>query len=122
MDSIAKRDSWTSIPMSEQRVKFDFQNEFGPMEMEIIKVGRIPDEMDERWFVFFESNWIYFHRSWTGYCVFQVKLEPTGNEKWRVTEAWSTTDPKHYRSRDVKKNNEVLRRVFGYSLGILIEN
>ena len=35
----------------------------------------IPESFDERWFAFYEDGWLYLHRSWTGCCVFQLRIE-----------------------------------------------
>ena len=36
--------------------------------------GVVPRSMEDKWFVFFESPWLYLHRSWTGICVYQVRF------------------------------------------------
>jgi hypothetical protein len=54
--------------------------------------------MDEKWFIFFEPPFLFFHRSWTGRLVYRLELEeqPTGA---RVKDAGVVNDPGFYRRR-----------------------
>jgi hypothetical protein len=51
--------------------------------------------MEDKWFVFEERGRLYFHRSWTGFCVYEVVLRkiPSGAE---IVEAWVNRDPSQY--------------------------
>jgi len=57
----------------------------------LLAVGLIPHEMEDHWFIFFEKPWLYFHRSWTGICVYTLRLEQKSS-CWQVVEAWSSQD------------------------------
>ena len=39
-------------------------------EFEHIKRGIVPEEMEEKWFIYFEDDKLYFHRSWSGSLIF----------------------------------------------------
>lgn len=60
-------------------------------------MGYIPKDMDDKLFISFEDGWPYFHRSWTGACIYGVRLDgsPMGV---RVTDAWASRDTDQYRS------------------------
>jgi hypothetical protein len=45
--------------------------------------------MDDGWFVFFEKDWLDFHRRWTGRSIFQVRFK-TQNGGYQIIEAWSS--------------------------------
>jgi hypothetical protein len=64
-------------------------------EFERIKRGLIPREMEDKWFIFYEEPWLYFHRSWTGACVYGVRFLPTKTGVCAV-ESWMTRDPQRY--------------------------
>jgi hypothetical protein len=56
----------------------------------LLKDGLIPHEMEDKWFIYYEEPYLYFHRSWTGLPVYRVTLKslPTGGAQ--VIEAlWS---------------------------------
>ncbi len=40
--------------------------------MQKIKRGFVPEQMEDKWFVFHEQDILYFHRSWTGFCIYKV--------------------------------------------------
>ena len=71
----ATRDSWKTIPMSEERHSININRSFSLDEYEILSRGDIPEGMDDKWFIFMEDDCLYFHSSWTGDCNFQVKLK-----------------------------------------------
>lgn len=114
---LATKESWKTHPMPERREQLAFDRIFTPEEFAKIRVGHIPQEMEDKWFVFFEEDVLYFHRSWTGYCIFQLKLEEAG-KGWHVVEAWVSRDRSQYKSRDAEEDLELLTQLFRWSLGI----
>ena len=71
---------WKIKPLPKKRSLIPVDRQFTSGEMNRIKRGFIPTVMEEKWFVFFKSNRLYFHRSWTGYGVFvaHFKLRQQG--------------------------------------------
>jgi hypothetical protein len=59
---------WKIKPLPKKRSLISADRQFTLAEMNRIRRGFIP--LNARWFIFFECNRLYFHRSWTGYCVF----------------------------------------------------
>lgn len=91
----ARRSDWKTTPLPEARARLCVDQTYSRTQYEWLRHGVVPREMEDRWFVFFEEPWLYLHRSWTGICVFQVKLEPHG-EGARIAEAWVTRKPDDY--------------------------
>ena len=117
VEEAVTRSSWENHPMPEKRCRIEFQRTFTEAEFTKIKSGHIPQEMEDKWFAFFEDGWVYFHRSWTGFCIFQVKLlKATGG--CQVEEAWVNQDRSQYRSEGSDEDIEMLTNVFQWSLGI----
>ena len=81
--------------MPAQRRIIPFHQAYTPNEFEIISAGLIPVEMEDRWFVYYESPWLYMHRSWTGFCIYKVRLEARGDEIV-ATQAIVNRDPAQY--------------------------
>jgi hypothetical protein len=81
-------------------------------ELERVKLGFIPQEMEDHWFIFFDSRrqYIYFVRSWTGFCAYVVCIEEKNNIA-RITEAWASCQ---FGRPDAKEVAEIL--------GMVIEN
>src|SRR5574339_383331 len=76
----ATRSSWKNFPMPELKEYLPFTRKFSEEEYERISIGKIPKEMEDKWFIYEEENQLYFHRSWTGFCIFQVYLNKTDQE------------------------------------------
>lgn len=98
-DKIAKRDSWKTAKLPESRRSLDFHARFTLGEFEYIKRGLIPHAMEDKWFIFFESPWLYFHRSWSGECVFAVRFEVDGQQAV-AAESWVGVTGKNQRDED----------------------
>jgi len=113
----ATRRSWKIQPMSDHRRRIDYQRAFSEAEFAKISSGHIPRGMEDKWFAFFEDGWVHFHRSWTGFCIFQLKLAKTA-EGWRVEEAWVTEEDSQYRSRGDAGDVALLKNVMGWVFGI----
>src|SRR5689334_751037 len=71
----ARRTDWKAIEMPATRAQLNFERVFSPEDFARLTFGVIPSSMEEKWFVFFESPWLYLHRSWTGECVYQIRFE-----------------------------------------------
>jgi O-acetyl-ADP-ribose deacetylase (regulator of RNase III) len=65
------------------RQPLPWRREFSPEEMAVVARGLIPQEMEDKWFIFLEDDVLSFHRSWTGLCCYEVRIEGG-----RVSEAW----------------------------------
>ena len=96
----ATRQSWPNVqPLPEQHACLPFQREFTPEEYELIRYGLIPEAMEDKWFIFLEGDVLYFHRSWTGYCIYQLRLRKDG-PNYTVAEALANRDARQYSGAD----------------------
>lgn len=114
---VATRDSWKTTPMSPERAELPLDLHLTPNEFEHLKCGSIPKQMEDKWFVFHEDGWVFFHRSWTGYCVYQVRFERIDDE-YVVAEGWVTRDSKEYNNNDIEKDVRQLSLLLHYRFGI----
>lgn len=69
--------------------------------------------MDDKWFVFLEDDWLYFHRSWTGVCIYQVKFK-AAEERHQIIEVWV--------NRSFKQYKNVFKTFDNFLLGFLIKH
>jgi hypothetical protein len=69
----ATRDSWKEVKLlSEKHTRLHLNRIFTEKEFQKISLGLIPQAMEDKWFIFLEDNILYFHRSWTGECIYQI--------------------------------------------------
>jgi hypothetical protein len=91
----ATRDDWKITPLATARAAIACDRTYSAGEMKTLEQGYVPHDMDDKWFAFFEEPWLFLHRSWTGFGIFQVRFEDG-----RVAEAWVSRDPEQYTSTD----------------------
>jgi hypothetical protein len=80
--------SWKRKPFKEG-VPLPFQAAFDREQFARLKEGLIPQQMEDKWFIYYEEPHLFLHRSWTGAPVYRLTLNrvPGGGE---VMEAlWS---------------------------------
>lgn len=95
----ATRDDWKNEPMPEARARIPYSRAFDRDEHARVTRGLVPQAMEDKWFVYCDEDWLSFHRSWTGICIYRVKLRAQG-EGSAVEEAWVNRAPEQYRETD----------------------
>jgi hypothetical protein len=98
-NGIATRESWKVLDPPEMRVALEFSESYTHSDFGQIKRGVIPEEMEDKWFIFFEEPWLYFHRSWTGEGIYGVKFQRS-NDGASVVASWvGQSDGQYMKSR-----------------------
>ena len=92
----ATRDSWKILPLPTVRADLALTESVTPEEFERMKRGLIPQQMEDKWFIYFAEPWLYFHRSWTGACIYAVRFESSAAGASAV-ESWVNRDSTQYR-------------------------
>lgn len=72
------RDDW-KVEEPENWTLIEIKCELSKYEYESLIKGTMPLSMDDKWFVFFEDDYLYFVRSGSGKCIFAVHIETTGD-------------------------------------------
>jgi hypothetical protein len=104
----ATRESWNNVrPLPPQHASLSLKREFTPEEYEVICEGLIPEAMEDKWFIFVEDDVIYLHRSWTGSCIYQVRLTKNG-ENYAIAEALVNRNPDQYSATDEAYDADLL--------------
>ena len=57
---------------------FMLNRKISQQEFELLEYGRIPKEMEDKWFIYYDSGKLYFHRSWSGFCVYIADVDKVG--------------------------------------------
>lgn len=103
----ARSTDWKTVPLPELRTTVPLNRVYSAEEMERIRMGLVPQEMEDKWFVYWKDGSLYFHRSWTGYCVYVVRFtEETAG--WRMVEADVNRDPGQYRETSDERDAEMI--------------
>lgn len=72
---------------------------FSTQEFEKIAQGLIPQEMEDKWFIYFEAGTLSLHRSWTRTCIYQVEFTEDNGLHY-VRRARVNRNPEQYPETD----------------------
>ncbi len=93
----ATRSDWKTKEMPEKNEPFPLEMDLTAGEFSLLRQGHIPQEMEDKWFLFFEEGVLYVCRSWTGFCIYQIPVSPDGKIRGgtvnRDPEQYGETDP-----------------------------
>jgi 8-oxo-dGTP diphosphatase len=104
MSNTADRSSWKNLPLSSQREKLNIERVFSEEEYSRLSKGLIPEVMEDKWFIFMENNVLYFHRSWTGICIYEVYFD----NKRAIKEVWVNRNHEQYKVTDNDHDEKLL--------------
>ncbi len=82
--------SWKREPFGDG-VPLPFAATYSAAQFARIAEGLVPEQMEDKWFIFHESPYLFLHRSWTGLPVYRLTLAPCGDGVVVVEALWSST-------------------------------
>lgn len=100
--------------MSQQRQQLLLAMSFTTEEYENLRQGRIPQQMEDKWFIFLEGDWLYLHRSWSGFCVAQVEIKRTTDAMYSITDCWIERDAKFHTSIGDQADIGLIRSILSF--------
>jgi hypothetical protein len=108
-------------------VSLPYQAAFDNEQLARLKMGLVPRQMEDKWFIYYEEPHLFLHRSWTGQPVYRLTLKgvPNGAE---VAEAlWSkdvadSSVADAFWSKDVADSSELGHEYEARLLDFLVSN
>lgn len=94
-------------PLPRLRVQIPFERSFTQSEFLRLSRGFVAGSMEDRWNIFFKDPWLTFVRSWTGFCIYKVRIEKNGFEH-RVTKVLINRDRRQYGGDDTQEEANLL--------------
>jgi len=91
----ARRDDWNTNPLPDQRTTIPLDRVFTALEMEQVRHGVVPEAMEDKWFLYWQDDRLFCHRSWTGNCLYVARFVPEGDGH-RLVSADVNRDPSQY--------------------------
>ena len=105
---IAVKTDWKTLEMPEANECFKLERKISGEELNNLRYGHIPHEMEDKWFSYMDGNTLYAHRSWTGYCIYIIEI----NEGTGIHDVTVNRDTEQYRcnsiNEDIKTVNDLL--------------
>ena len=106
---IAVRSNWQALDMPEQHDTFVLHRHFSDEEMNALRRGNIPQEMEDKWFWYVEEDTLYAHRSWTGNCIYVIKFNDDDDHLVTVNR-----DPEQYKCKDTEEDLVTLNKLIDW--------
>ncbi len=121
MNETATKETWKNIPIDNPK-RIDIDLLFTDKQFSKLTTGLIPQQMEDKWFIYFEDEWLYFHRSWTGYGMYKAKLNKIV-EGYSIKEFWAERNQEKYKNEDDNTDIETFSFLIARGLlGIDVRN
>jgi hypothetical protein len=108
MHKQAVKTDWQTKPISQKQKTLACRQEFTSEEYAKLQLGVIPEQMEDKWFIYFSNNKLYFHRSWTGFCIYLVDIEAVEDGFYQTSKVIVNRNQKEYTETDDEKDTEIL--------------
>ena len=106
----AVKSDWQTVDMPEKHETFILHRKLSETDVAVLKMGNIPQQMEDKWFWYCEGNTLYAHRSWTGYCIYMLQMNP-GAKKHHVT---VNRLPEQYGCMDIAEDEKNLNMLLDW--------
>jgi hypothetical protein len=114
-NSVSKSDCPT-VDMPELYEVARLDRSLSENEYAALVCGFKPGGSDDRWIMYVQDEWVFLHRSWTGHCIFKLKLEiSSGNAI--LTDMYINRDPEQYRSVNTEADKDEANSILTSLLG-----
>lgn len=70
-----KKSDWKTKKMPSKNKVLSVHKDFTPTGYGELQKGILPAQMEDKWFIYFEDDQLYFHRSWTGHCIYIAEFD-----------------------------------------------
>ncbi len=105
----ARRGDWKTEPMPGKRETFVLRRSFSGEEMDALRRGHVPREMEDKWFWYMEGPTLWAHRSWTGFCIYRIDFGEDDHHPVTVNR-----DPEQYGGGSIEEEMEVLNQLLDW--------
>ncbi len=99
----AQKHDWKTEEMPLETETFSMEIELSESEYEQLQNGIIPQEMEDKWFIYFEEDTLYIHRSWTEFCIYILEF-PKAFQKSKRFSVIVNRNVKQHLETDIEKD------------------
>lgn len=105
----ATKNDWKILPMPQKSELFVLDRVITQKEMDVLRLGNIPEAMEDKWFWYMEGNTLYAHRSWTGFCIYEITFGTDGHHFVKANR-----DPEQYTCTSIEEDIEILNMLLDW--------
>jgi hypothetical protein len=110
----ANRDSWTNIPIDNSK-EIEISLEFTESQYFEMQKGLIPEAQEDKWFIYFENDWLFFHRSWTGHGIYKAEICKSAG-KYFIKSFFVERNDQKYSNSDDEKDRDIISFLITWGL------
>ena len=103
---------WKTEIMPEETESFYSGRVLMPHEYKKLMVGLKPNSMEDKWFVYYQEQKIYFHRSWTGHCIFITEVEDS--DSIRLGKVIANNNSNQFGLKDLEAKKDMFNKLVDY--------
>lgn len=92
----AEKNDWKTVEMPLETEIFKMDMQLKEEEYKALQNGFIPQQMEDKWFLYFENDTLYIHRSWTGYCIYIIEF----SKEHRIERVTANRNMEQYKNTD----------------------
>ena len=108
-EQVAVKGDWKTLDMPEEHETFFISRAISPEQMEILRRGHVPVEMEDKWFWYMEGDTLFAHRSWSGYCIFRIDFSSAGDHRVTVNR-----DIRQYACTSIEEDRDTLNELLDW--------
>jgi ADP-ribose pyrophosphatase YjhB (NUDIX family) len=109
-------DDWSELhTMPARHVVLDLKLIYDDAQMAAIRQGFRPNNMDQKWFIYFTDNCLYLHRSWTGNLIFQIQFAQK-DTSWQAEQAIANRDHEEWGNADDDQDRHLIADIIDTNL------
>ena len=106
---VARRGDWKTTPMPRRQETFVLHRALSDREMDALRLGNVPQAMEDKWFWYMEGSTLWAHRSWTGHCIYRIDFKEDQNHVVTVNR-----DPKQYKCTSTEEDIASLNKLLDW--------
>ncbi|MCP5097930.1 MAG: hypothetical protein GY943_20475 [Chloroflexi bacterium] len=107
--------SWKNKPMPANHKMLALDGMFSREEFVTISMGVIPQKPTDKWFIYLDGEWLHFHRSQSGSCVFKLHIFPF-EDRYHADQVIVNRETAQYRNRDDQYDVELVSYLIDHIL------
>lgn len=107
---MTKPSDWKNEPMPDENDIFHSGRKLSHSKYSKLKAGIKATNMDDKWFVYSMYNSIYFHRSWTGHCIYIVNVKKDNGNIF-LENVVVNRNSAQFGTRDIELNKDMSKKL-----------
>ena len=104
----ARPGDWEVLPLPVSRAVLEYHRTLDPTRTARVRDGVVPQQMEDKWFIVEDRGILWFHRSWTGFCIFAVGLKPLPDGGCVLGPVEVNRDASQYGSQNAQQDIQLL--------------